>query len=210
MQNKGNELIIIAQRIRAMAQTALAYSTNEYEIDRSNEMIAISARIASIVSGVDEKVIHADYHPVKEYVTPKVDIRAVIFNKQDEILLVKEKIDGKWALPGGWADVGLTPTEVIIKETKEESGFDVRVVRLLAVLDKRCYNHPASPFYIYKLCFLCEITGRGDDALTFDILDSGFFPLGHLPPLSTDRILPEQITLLDRLRRDPESKIYCD
>ena len=209
MQNKGNELIIIAQRIRAMSQTALTYSVNDYEIERSHEMITLSDRIVSIVSETKEADIHADYHPMKEYVTPKVDIRAVIFNDKDEILLVKEKVDGKWALPGGWADVGFTPTEVIIKETKEETGFDVRVVRLLAVFDKRCHKHPANPFYIYKFCFQCEITG-GDDLLTFDILDKGFFALNQLPPLSTDRILPEQIVLLDRLRRDPEATIYCD
>ena len=209
MQNKGNELIIIAQRIRAMSQTALTYSVNDYEIERSHEMIALSDRIVSIVSETKEADIHADYHPAKEYVTPKVDIRSVIFNEKDEILLVKEKVDGKWALPGGWADVGFTPTEVIIKETKEETGFDVRVVRLLAVFDKRCHKHPASPFYIYKFCFQCEITG-GDASLTFDILDKGFFALNQLPPLSTDRILPEQIVLLDRLRRDPGATIYCD
>ena len=209
MQNKGNELIIISQRIRAMSQTALAYSSNDYEIERSREMIALSDRIVSIVSETDEDIIHADYHPVKEYVTPKVDIRAVIFNEKDEILLVKEKADGKWALPGGWADVGFTPTEVVVKETKEETGYDVRVVRLLAVLDKRCYNHPASPFYLYKFCFQCEILS-GVDELTFDIIDSRFFATNQLPPLSTDRILPEQIALLDKLRRDPASKIYCD
>ena len=209
MQDKGKELITIAQQIRAMSQTALVYSTNEYEIERSHELITLSDRIVSLVSGVQEADIKASYHPVKEYVTPKVDIRAVIFNEKDEILLVKEKADGKWSLPGGWADVGFTPTEIVTKEAKEETGFDVRVVRLLAVFDKRCFNHPASPFYVYKFCFQCEITG-GDDELTFDILDRGFFAIDKLPPLSTDRILPEQIVLLDRLRRNPESKIFCN
>ncbi len=209
MQSKGNELITIAQRIHAMSQTALTYSTNDYEIERSKEFIEISDRIISIVSGIKEVDIRADYHPVKEYVTPKVDIRAVIFNENNEILLVKEKADGRWALPGGWSDVGYTPTEVAVKEAKEETGYDVRVTRLLAILDKRCYNHPASPFYIYKLCFQCEITGSSNE-LTFDILDKGFFALDNLPPLSLDRILPEQIEMLDKLRRDPNSKVYCD
>jgi ADP-ribose pyrophosphatase YjhB (NUDIX family) len=209
MQHKGNELITIAQRVRALSQTALAYSTDDYEIDRSHELIRISERIVSLVSGASEEEIRADYRPVKEYVTPKVDIRAVIFNEKDELLLVKERADGRWALPGGWSDVGFTPTEVVVKEAKEETGFDVRVVRLLAVLDKRCYNHPAAPFYVYKFCFECEILG-GAGALTFDILDKGFFALDGLPPLSVDRILPEQIRLLDKLRRDPDSKVYCD
>ena len=209
MQSKGSELITLAQRIRAMSQTALTYSSNEYEIERSKDFIEISNRIKSIVSGVSEDEISACYIPVKEYITPKVDIRIVIFNDKNEILLVKEKADGLWALPGGWSDVGFTPTEMVVKETKEETGFDVRVVRLLAVLDKRCYNHPTNTFYVYKFCFLCEITG-GNDQLTFDILDKGFFALDNLPPLSRDRILPEQIELLDKLRRDPDSKVYCD
>lgn len=209
MQSKGNELITLAQRIRALNQTALTYSTNEYEIDRSKELIEISDRITSLVSGMKEEEISAYYHPVKEYVTPKVDVRAVIFNEKDEILLVKERVDGYWALPGGWSDVGYTPTEVVVKEVKEETGLDVRVVRLLAVLDKRCYNHPASSFYVYKFCFLCEVTGGNDD-LTFDILDKGFYALNNLPPLSLDRILPEQVELLDKLRRNPDAGVYCD
>jgi ADP-ribose pyrophosphatase YjhB (NUDIX family) len=209
MQNKGNELIILAQRIRALNETARVYSKNEYEIDRCKELINISDRITSIVSGVDEEDIRACYNPVKEYVTPKVDIRAVIFNDKDEILLVKEKADGRWSLPGGWSDVGFTPSEIVVKEAKEETGFDVRVLRLLAVMDKRCYDHPASPFYIYKFCFHCEIIG-GNDFLTFDILDRGFFALDNLPPMSRDRVLPEQIMMLDALRRDPSSAVYCD
>ena len=209
MQSKGNELITLAQRIRAMSQTALTYSSDDYEIERSHELIEISHRIKSIVSGVSEEEISACYNPVKEYITPKVDIRAVIFNNKNEILLVKEKADGRWALPGGWSDVGFTPTEIVIKETKEETGFDVRVIRLLAVLDKRCYNHPSSTFYVYKICFLCEITGD-EGEITFDILARGFFALDNLPPLSLDRILPEQIEMLDKLWNDPDSKVYCD
>ena len=209
MQSKGNELITLAQRIRAMSQTALTYSSNEYEIDRSHELIEISNHITSIVSGISEEEINACYVPMKEYVTPKVDIRAVIFNDKNEILLVKEKADGRWSLPGGWSDVGFTPTEIVVKEAKEETGFDVRVVRLLAVLDKRCYNHPSSTSYVYKMCFQCEIIG-GNDNLTFDILDKGFFALDNLPLLSLDRILPEQIEMLDKLRRNPDSVVYCD
>ena len=209
MQKKVDELITIAQRIRAVSQTALTYSTNDYEIERSKEMIEISDHIVAIVSGLKESEISSMYSPIKEYITPKVDIRAVIFNDKGEILLVKEKADGRWALPGGWSDVGFTPTEIVTKEAKEETGFDVRVDRLLAILDKRCYDHPTSSFYVYKFCFLCEIIG-GNDELTFDILDKGFFALNNLPPLSLDRILPEQIELLNKLWRNQDSKVYCD
>ncbi|MDR2139106.1 MAG: NUDIX hydrolase [Tannerella sp.] len=206
---KGNELILLAQRIRAMSQTGLCYSHNEYEIERCRELIEISNRITTLVSGMEEKDIEACYLPVKEYVTPKVDVRAVVFNEQDEILLVRESMDGCWALPGGWADVGFTPKEVAVKETREESGLDVRAERLLAVMDKRCHAHPASPFYVYKFFILCELLG-GTFTEAFDILDKGFFALDCLPPLSPDRILPEQIRLMDELRRHPERPVYLD
>ncbi len=207
---KGNELITLAQRIRALSQTGLAYSTNEYEIDRCHELIKISNRITSIVSGVKEEDIEACYHPAKEYVTPKVDIRAVVFNDKDEILLVREKADGRWSMPGGWSDVGYTPKEVAVKETKEETGLDVRAERLLAVTDKRCHSYPVSgPFYIYKMFILCKILG-GSFAGTFDILDQGFFALNNLPPLSLDRTIPEHIRMMDELRRHPEAPVYID
>ncbi|MDR0836246.1 MAG: NUDIX hydrolase [Tannerella sp.] len=210
MQNKVKELVLIAQRIRALSQTALAYSQNVYEIERSHEMIEVSDRIVSMVSGMDEKDIYALYTPVKEYITPKVDIRAVIFNAKNEILLVREQADGRWSLPGGWSDVGFTPKEVVVKEAKEETGFDVEVVRLLAIFDKKCWGHPLSSFYIYKMCFLCRLTSEDSDELTFDILDKGFFALDDLPPLSLDRIVPEQIKMLDELRRNPSASVYCD
>ena len=206
---KGKELITLAQRIRALSQTGLAYAANGYEIERCRELITISDRISSIVSEIGEEEINACYTPIKEYITPKVDIRAVIFNENDEVLLVRERLDGRWSMPGGWSEVGYTPKEVAIKEAKEETGLDVRVVRLLAVMDKRCHPHPVNPFYIYKLFILCEILG-GQFNETFDILDKGFFPLNQLPPLSLDRILPEQISLMNELRLNSAAPVYLD
>ncbi len=206
---KGKELITLAQRIRALSQTGLAYAANGYEIERCRDLIAVSDRITSLVTGIDEAEIHACYTPAKEYATPKVDIRAVIFNEKDEVLLVREKLDGRWSMPGGWSDVGFTPKEVVVKETKEETGLDVRADRLLAVMDKRCHAHPAGPFYIYKMFILCEVIG-GEFTKTFDILDQGYFPLNNLPPLSVDRILPEQIHLMNELRQNPSAPVYLD
>ena len=206
---KGTELITLAQRIRALSQTGLAYAINGYEIERFNELTAISDQIVSLVSGVSDTEINACYTPVKEYVTPKVDIRAVIFNEKDEVLLVREKVDGRWSMPGGWSDVGYTPKEVAVKEAKEETGLDVYADRLLAVMDKRCHAHPVGPFYIYKMFILCEVIG-GKFSETFDILDQGFFSLDNLPPLSLDRILPEQINLMNELRHNPSAPVYLD
>ena len=206
---KGKELITLAQRIRALSQTGLAYAANGYEIERCRELITISDRISSLVSGLGEEEISACYMPINEYITPKVDVRAVIFNEKDEVLLVRERLDGRWSMPGGWSEVGYTPKEVAIKEAKEETGLDVRVVRLLAVMDKRCHSHPAGPFYIYKLFILCEVIG-GQFNEMFDILDKGYFPLNQLPPLSLDRILPEQISLMNELRLNPSAPVYLD
>ena len=206
---KGKELITLAQRIRSLSQTGLSYTHNDYEIERCRDLIAISNHITSIVSGISEEEIDALYIPIKEYVTPKVDIRAVVFNDQDEVLLVREKVDGRWSMPGGWSDVGFTPKEVAIKETKEETGLDVGVERLLAVMDKRCHAHPAGPFYIYKMFILCKVLG-GEFNETFDIMDKGYFPLDSLPPLSLDRILPEQIHLMFELRNNPAAPVYMD
>ena len=206
---KGKELITLAQRIRSLSQTGLSYTHNDYEIERCRDLIAISNHITSIVSGISEEEIDTLYIPIKEYVTPKVDIRAVVFNDQDEVLLVREKVDGRWSMPGGWSDVGFTPKEVAIKETKEETGLDVGVERLLAVMDKRCHAHPAGPFYIYKMFILCKVLG-GEFNETFDIMDKGYFPLDSLPPLSLDRILPEQIHLMFELRNNPAAPVYMD
>ena len=206
---KGKELITIAQRIRALAQTGLSYSVSDYETDRCQELLELSHRITSIVSGLPEQEIAACFHPVKEYVTPKVDIRAAVFNDRGEILLVREKADGRWSMPGGWSDVGYTPTEVAVKETKEETGLDVRVERLLAVLDKRCHAYPPTSLYVYKMFILCSVTG-GALSGTFDILDQRFFCLDNLPPLSLDRTLPENIRMVDELRRHPERPVVLD
>ena len=206
---KGTELIYLAQRIRALSQTALTYSKDDYEIERSHELIEISHRITSLVTGMNEKEITSLYVPQKEYITPKVDIRAVVFNEKGEILLVREKTDGRWAMPGGWSDVGFSPKEVVVKETKEETGLDVRAERILAIMDKRCHPHPPGSFYVYKLFILCKVIG-GTFNETFDILDKGFFALDNLPPLSLERTLPEQILLMDKLHKDPSAPVYFD
>jgi ADP-ribose pyrophosphatase YjhB (NUDIX family) len=209
--DKAKSIILKAQRIRALAQTGLSYSANEFEIDRCNELLEISDQITSLLTDASEEEIRACYYPVREYeyVTPKVDIRAVVFNANDEVLLVRERMDGHWSLPGGWSDVGFTPKEVAVKETKEETGLDVSAQRLLAVMDKQCHPHPMSPFYVYKFFILCELLG-GEFTETFDILDKGFFALDALPPLSLDRVLPEQIRLMDQLRRNPSAPVYLD
>lgn len=203
------KLTVLANRIRALAQNGLVYAQDEYNQERYEELLRLSHAILAAISGRSEKEIALHFPIEKDYVTPKVDVRAVIFNTQEEILLVREKSDGLWSLPGGWADVGYSPGEVAIKEVKEESGLDVKPIRLLAVHDKKCHNHPPAMHYAYKIFIECEVCG-GNLSTAFDIVDSGFFPLDGLPSLSTERILPEQILLLANLHRNPDRPVDFD
>ncbi|MDL2208386.1 NUDIX hydrolase [Parabacteroides sp. OttesenSCG-928-O15] len=207
---KTNKAIVLfAQRIRSLAQNGLVYTKNEYDIERYTELLQISDAMVSEVTACDTIEVASSYLPAKEYVTPKVDIRAVVFNDQDQILLVRERSDGLWSLPGGWADVGFTPKEIAVKEVFEETGLKVHADRLLAVMDMREHDHPAIPFYVYKFFILCKpIGGVFTDA--FDILDKGFFSIDHLPPLSLERVLPEQIRYMFDVRNNPEQAVYLD
>ena len=104
---RSKELILLAQRIRALSQTGLVYSLSEYDTERYEELSRLSDEITALATGLKPDDVASGYRPAQEYVTPKVDIRAVVFNEKDEILLVREKMDGCWSLPGGWSDVGL-------------------------------------------------------------------------------------------------------
>ena len=126
------------------------------------------------------------------YATPKVDVRGAAF-RDDKILLVREARDGGWTLPGGWADPGQSPAEAVVREVFEESGFHVRVTKLAALYDRSKHPHmPRAPFHVYKLFFLCEITG-GSATVSHETTAVDFFPEDAIPNLSIDRTLPFQI-----------------
>jgi len=205
----NKKILLLAQRIRALSQNGLTYSLSEYDTERYNELIDISDTIAALLTGKEINAITELYQPQKEYVTPKVDIRAVVFNEKDEILLVREKSDGCWSLPGGWSDVGFSPKEVAVKEVKEETGLDVEAMRLLAVMDMSRHPHPAIPFYVYKFFILCREKG-GEFTEVFDILEKGFFPLENLPPLSLERVLPQQLEQIFFLYKNPQETVWLD
>lgn len=206
---KEKELLNIAARIRSLAQIGLVYSTSEYDTERYEELQTLGDRITALVSGYTLSDIQSCFRTEKDYVTPKVDIRAVVFNDKNGILLVQEKSDGCWSLPGGWADIGFSPKEIAVKEVKEETGLDVTAVKLLAVLDKKCHNHPPATHYAYKIFILCEITG-GSFRPVFDIAGQGFFTQDELPPLSEERVLESQIHLMFEYKNNPGKAAITD
>lgn len=202
-------LLNYAKRLKAMAHLGLTYASDEYDIERYHELEQISLEMMEELTQQPLETLALYFNDKKEYITPKVDIRAVIFNDRKEILLVREKADGKWSLPGGWADIGQSPTEVAVKEALEETGLTVKPAKLLAVLDKRCHPHPPELEYVYKIFIQCEITG-GAYVEAFDILEIGFFAQHEIPELSQNRVLPSQIELMFEYAADPDKPSIID
>jgi ADP-ribose pyrophosphatase YjhB (NUDIX family) len=192
-----------ARRLLALAQTGLSYATGVFDKERYQEIAHIAhAQIGEIASMETGKV--ADLFAFESgYANPKLDVRCAVFNDAGQILLVREASDGRWSLPGGWADVGLSPAENAAKEAREESGYTVEIVRLLAVWDTAKHRHPPSVFHIWKLVFLGEIIEAGETIGT-ETDAVGFFGLNDLPSLSLGRVMPEQIRLLDELRHSTD------
>ncbi len=203
-----NSLELI-KRIQSICGTGLVYAQNEYDKERYEELQAISLELMSVVSDTPLAVLNNFFMPHTDYPTPKVDIRGFVLNASKEILLVKETIDKKWSLPGGWGDIGFTPSEVIIKEIQEEIGLHSKAMKLLAVYDKKCHAHPPQPFYVYKMVFLCEVL-KGTITPSFDIEDAGYFHIDNLPSLSEDRILESQIRQLYHQVIQEKHEVYFD
>lgn len=157
---------------------------------------------------MDKTVIKDLFASETGYATPKVDIRAVVF-RDNKILMVRENTDGDWALPGGWGDIGLTPSEVAIKEVKEESGFEVKAIKLLGVLDKKFHPHPPSLYHVYKIFIQCEIIG-GQPIEGIETSAVEFFAENELPTLSIARNTKTQIEMAFRNLKNPQEPVYFD
>ncbi|OHB67340.1 MAG: ADP-ribose pyrophosphatase [Planctomycetes bacterium RBG_13_60_9] len=192
-----------AKRLAALAQNGLTYSDNEYEIDRYEQIRQIAAEMMAAGSHVGTKAFLDLFSREQGYATPKVDVRGAVF-RDNKILLVKEKIDNGWTLPGGWADPCQSPSEAVVREIFEESGFEARAVKLAAVYDRSKHPHqPPMPFHLYKMFFLCEITG-GQAKESHETTGVEFFAENEIPePLSISRTLPFQIARMFEHHRNP-------
>ena len=197
-----------AQRIQAIAQAGLTYGENQYDLERYEELRQLSASMLSDYTDTPFEKIIGLFDKEVGYQTPKVDVRGVIF-KEGKLLMVREVIDGCWTVPGGWADVGYSPSEIAVKEVLEEAGIAVKPLRLLAVLDKKCHPHPPTPFYTYKLFILCKHLS-GEPAIGMETTDVGYFGPDELPPLSTERLTASQAALLFEFWQNPAKETVFD
>ncbi|MEN8155273.1 MAG: NUDIX hydrolase [Acidobacteriota bacterium] len=193
-----NIVLSLTKRIQALSQSGLTYSTCEYDLERYEELREISIKLMSMISPFNVEMIRDLFASETGYQTPKVDIRAVVI-KENRILMVRERNDGLWSLPGGWADIGVSPGENAKKEVKEETGLDVVPKKVLAILDKECHEHPPSIHHTYKIFILCEIiSGKLKTGLETDAVD--FFPENNLPELSVNRNTQSQILMMFDLK----------
>lgn len=210
MQN--TTLLSIAKRLQSIAQAGIFYSEDKpFDRERYQEIADISVKIlGQLTDEPIEKIGNLFTEERDGYQTPKVDIRAVIFNELGEILMVKEKVDGRWSLPGGWADVGYSPAEVAVKEVKEETGLDIKTVRVLGIFDKRNHPHPPEGWYVYKIFILCEKIGGEISKDTTETSDIQYFSLENIPPLSEPRNVFSQIKMMFEYRNNPEKEVYFD
>lgn len=197
-----------AKQLQSIAQAGLTYSKDVYDIERFELIRNISVEILAKHTNIDQTSIKELFANETGYATPKVDIRAVVF-REGKILMVRETNDGDWSLPGGWGDIGLTPSEVAVKEVKEESGFDVKPIKLIAVLDKKCHPHPPSPYHVYKIFIQCEIIGgQSKESIETDAVE--FFAENGLPKLSIARNTESQIHLAFKHLHNPDEPVYFD
>lgn len=201
--NWEGRILEYLKRVQAMAKTGLTYTENPYDVERYEELRDSSNQLIADLAGVDLEKINFHFDQLDDdYPTPKVDVRGVVI-KDRKILLIREKTDGKWAMPGGWCDIGYSASQNIEKEVFEEAGITVKAKRILAVWDKAKHDHPHDLRYVYKINFLCEIVS-GELNVGHEALDGGFFDIDDLPELSLERNTETQIRKLYELAQHDE------
>jgi ADP-ribose pyrophosphatase YjhB (NUDIX family) len=193
-----------ARELQAIAQTGLAFTRDPYDRERYEHLRELSARIFHSHTGTSVDRIVDLFARETGYATPKLDIRAAVFDHQDRLLMVREITDGgRWTLPGGWADVNVTPAENAVKEVREESGYTVTVTKLAAVWDRTRQGHPNGVFSCCNMYFLCELVG-GEATTSIETSEVQWFSEQSIPAdLSLARILPSQIGRLFEHHRQP-------
>jgi ADP-ribose pyrophosphatase YjhB (NUDIX family) len=173
-----------AREIFSLSQAGLTYSENPYDIERYKRLQEITAEMIASQSDMKKESALESFSMQAGYITPKIDVRGAVI-RDGRILLVQERADGRWAMPGGWADIGNAPASVAEREVWEESGFRVQAEKVVAVLDANRIE-PMEFYHAYKIIFLCKIL-EGEPRTSHETLAVNFFDPGKLPLLSLFR-----------------------
>ena len=197
-----------AREIQALSQSGRHYSNNYYDQQRYKRLSTIAAEIVSQYSDLELGSLVDLYYAQNGYATPRVDVRAAVFN-DGKLLMVRERIDGGWTLPGGWADVGDVPSEAAEREVWEEAGFQVKARKLIGVYDANRIG-PLELFHAFKLVFLCDLVG-GQAQPSFETSEVAFFSFDEIPTeLSGERTKPRHIADAFTAYRDPDCSAKFD
>jgi len=197
-----------AREIQAVSQTGLTYASSEYEVQRYQRLAEIAAEIVQDHTDLPQERLISDFVMQVGYATPKVDVRGAVV-RDGQILLVQERADGRWCMPGGWADVGDLPSEMVAREVWEESGFQVVPCKLIGIYDANRSGRPLKLYHAYKVIFLCDLTG-GEARPSDETLDVRFFPFEDLPPLSLSRTHQRHLAEVEAHLRDPDRPAAFD
>jgi ADP-ribose pyrophosphatase YjhB (NUDIX family) len=190
------------QRLQAIAQTGLTYARDPFDVERYEAVREVAAEMAATHTDADVTHVRDLFAGEVGHATPKVDVRAVVF-RGEAILLVRERAEGLWTLPGGWADIGESAGEAVVREAYEESGYRTRAVKLLALYDRNKHAHPPYPFHVFKLFFQCELIG-GEPTHSMETDGVEFFRENELPELSIMRVTAAQIARFFEHLRHPD------
>jgi ADP-ribose pyrophosphatase YjhB (NUDIX family) len=205
-----NQWLAWAKRLQGIASTGIHFSRDEFDRERYTEVAAIANEMLAGLGDVSVSKIEnliSDF--AKGYATPKVDVRGAVI-REEKILLVKEISDGLWTLPGGYADVGMSPSENVVKEVREEASIEVEPTALYGVRHKARHEYDPDARDFYKLFFLCETIDESRPQPGAETADVGFFGLDELPPLSTGRVLEKDIAAAFAFRRSPRRLALFD
>ena len=197
--------LVWAREMQALAQTGLAFSKDPYDQERFAALRRLSARIMAEHTAASPARIEALFEAETGYATPKVGVRAAVFDDDGRILMVREAVDeDRWTLPGGWVDVNQTPSQSVVREVFEESGYHVQPVKLAAVWDRARQQQPATAFSVVRMFFVCALRG-GTATTSLETSGVGWFPEADLPTdLSLRRTLPHHISRMFAHWRQPD------
>lgn len=196
-----------AIELQSIAQAGLYYGHDVFDRQRYQRLREIAAEMMVTKTGLSDQLIHNLFCSGMGYQTPRVSTRAAVF-QEGKILLVQEN-SGKWVMPGGWCDLGQSPADNTVKETREEAGIDVEVCSLIAVQDRDRHNEPPYAFSIVNLFFLCRPLG-GSFTPNEETLDAGYYALDDLPPLDESKTTIKQLRMCFEALHDPDWRTQFD
>lgn len=188
--DKNEKWLQWAVKLQSIAQAGLYYGKDKFDLERYEQIRDIAAEMISYKSEIPVEKVKDLFCNEIGYQTPKLDTRAAVF-KEDRILLVRES-DGRWSLPGGWVDAGLSVKENAEKEVLEEAGLTVAARRIIAVQDRDKHNLPVYAYKVCKVFVECEYLS-GEFAPNLETIASGYFGMDELPELATEKNNEEQV-----------------